>query len=287
VCQALATALASEEDEPHGAVVVLRDMTRQKELEESKSNFISMLSHELRTPLTAVRGFVDLILSGSTGEISEKQREYLDIVFDQSEQLQNLIEALLEFAELEASETSLELEPISLEALIHDVLDRVESLARHREVTLRAELPSDLAPFYADERRLERVLLNLLDNAVKFSPEKGLVTLTVSEQETGVKVCVTDTGKGVPLAERKRVFERFYQIDSSTTRAHGGAGMGLALSKHIVELHRGEIWVEEPDHSTAGNGDPGSRFCFIIPRDLAQQIALPDEPISATREQGA
>jgi two-component system phosphate regulon sensor histidine kinase PhoR len=287
VCQALATALASEEDEPHGAVVVLRDMTRQKELEESKSNFISMLSHELRTPLTAVRGFVDLILSGSTGEISEKQREYLDIVFDQSEQLQNLIEALLEFAELEASETSLELEPISLEALIHDVLDRVESLARHREVTLRAELPSDLAPFYADERRLERVLLNLLDNAVKFSPEKGLVTLTVSEQETGVKVCVTDTGKGVPLAERKRVFERFYQIDSSTTRAHGGAGMGLALSKHIVELHRGEIWVEEPDHSTAGNGDPGSRFCFIIPRDLAQQIALSDEPISATREQGA
>jgi two-component system phosphate regulon sensor histidine kinase PhoR len=282
ICQALATALVSGQDTPHGAVVVLRDMTRQVELEESKTNFISMLSHELRTPLTAIRGFVDLILSGGAGELSQEHREYLTIVFDQSEHLQNLINALLEFAEIEVAETSLDLEPVSLERLVHYVLGQTEPLAKHYGVSLKANMPPGLAPLYADGHRLERVLLNLLDNAIKFTPRQGLVTLTICDRESEVLVCVTDTGSGVPPAERDRIFDRFYQVDSSTTREHGGTGMGLALCKHIVEMHLGQIWVEQPDtgEGQEDSGGPGSRFCFTIPRDLEQQMKLAEGPIS-------
>ncbi len=282
ICQALATALVSGQDTPHGAVVVLRDMTRQRELEESKTNFISMLSHELRTPLTAIRGFVDLILSGGTGDLSQEQREYLDIVFDQSEHLQDLINALLEFAEMEVAETSLDLDYVSLEKLAQDVLGQIEPLAEQRGITLKAQVPSALPSLYADRHRLERVLLNLLDNAIKFTPERGLVTLTIRDQESEVLVFVTDTGSGVPPAERERVFDHFYQVDSSTTREHGGTGLGLALCKHVIEMHQGRIWVEQPDGSEGeqGDGGPGSRFCFTIPRDLDHQIKLGEATIS-------
>lgn len=266
ICQVLATALIGGEGIARGAVVVLRDMTRQIELEESKSNFISMLSHELRTPLTAIRGFVELIMTGDIGEITPQQNNYLNIVMDQSDHLGNLISALLEFAELEASAALLQLEWMSLERLVSEVVGQFESLADHRAIDLEVRLPPKLAPVYADSVRLERVLFNLVDNAIKFTPEQGRITVSISERDSETLVCVTDTGRGVPPAERERIFESFYQVDSSSTREHRGAGLGLALCKHIIELHRGSIWVEQPSSGL------GSRFCFTIPRDLAKQI---------------
>lgn len=267
VCEALATPLVDGPAAPHGAVVVLRDMTRQKELEESKTNFISVLSHELRTPLTAIRGFVDLILAGGVGDITPDQREFLNIVINQTDHLGSLINALLEFAEMEAAETSLELDTLSVQDLVRKVLDQIEPLASQRAIALHIDAPPDLSPIYADGRRLERVLFNLLDNALKFTPEQGQITVTVCDQDSEMMVCVTDSGPGVPPAERERIFERFYQIDNSSTRKHGGTGLGLAICKHIIKMHHGRIWVEEPEGVAANNG-PGSRFCFIIPRDL-------------------
>lgn len=280
LCQALATALEDSQGRPYGAIVTLRDMTRQKELEEAKTNFISVLSHELRTPLTAIRGFVDLILTGDAGDVTPKQHEYLDIVFDQSEQLKNLINTLLEFAEMDAGETSLQLEPISPQKLVYKVLGRIEPLADQQGVTLHADVPSDLSPLFADGHRLERVLHSLLENACKFTPQQGQVTVTVSDRDADVLFCVTDTGCGVPSAEREQIFERFYQIDNSSTRAHSGTGLGLALCKHIVELHGGRIWVEQPDERRDSKDNPGSRFCFTIPRDLPQEIDLLKESAS-------
>jgi two-component system phosphate regulon sensor histidine kinase PhoR len=279
LCQALATALVGSQDRPYGAIVTLRDMTRQKELEEAKTNFISVLSHELRTPLTAIRGFVDLILTGDAGDLTPKQHEYLNIVYEQSEQLKGLINALLEFAEMDASETSLQLELVSPQKLVYKVLGKVEPFADQQSVTLQADVPSNLPPLFADGQRLQRVLFSLLDNAIKFTPQQGQVTVTVSDRDDDILICVTDTGSGVPAAEQKRIFERFYQIDNSSTRAHGGTGLGLALCKHIVELHRGRIWVEPANEPAAGDSGPGSRFCFTIPRDLAQQVDLMEEAV--------
>jgi two-component system phosphate regulon sensor histidine kinase PhoR len=274
ICQALATALVSGRDTPHGAVVVLRDMTRQKELDESKSNFISVLSHELRTPLTTIRGFVELILTGGTGDITADQRECLNTVFAQTDHLYSLINALLEFTELESADTQLQLDLVPLDELVYKVLSRIEPLAEHHAIGLQTQIPSDLASIHADGAQLERVLLNLLDNAIKFTPEQGQVTVAVADFGSEVLFSVTDTGPGIPPAERERIFERFYQIDNSSTRAHGGTGLGLAICKHIVEMHHGRIWVEEPNDQIKDKGGPGSRFCFTIPRDLMRQIDL-------------
>jgi signal transduction histidine kinase len=273
VCHALATALVSQRDTLHGAVVVLRDMTRQKELDEAKSNFISVLSHELRTPLTTIHGYIELILSGGAGAITAEQQEYLNIALDRSEDLHELINALLEFAQLESSEAHLELSLVSLEKLVYKVLSQVEPLADLNAITLQAYIVPKLKPLYADSQRLERVLLNLMDNAIKFTPAQGQVTVVVSERDSEVLVCVTDTGPGVPPAERERIFERFYQIDDSATREHGGTGLGLAVCKHIVETHHGRIWVENANAQTTHNDGPGSRFCFTLPRDLKDQVS--------------
>lgn len=271
ICHARATALVSNGVTPHGAVVVLRDMTRQKELKDLKNNFISMLSHELRTPLTITHGFIELLLNGAAGDITSAQREHLETILTQMEHLDSLINALLEFAEMEANQSTLHLAPISVDKLIYKVLGRVEPLAENHGIALQANIAPNIAPLYADHSRIEQLLLNLLDNAIKFTPQHGQVTVTASDQGDKVQVCVIDNGPGVPPAERDRIFERFYQIDSSSTRSHGGTGMGLAISKHIVELHRGRIWVEDPAQETKEPGGPGSRFCFTIPHNLAQQ----------------
>ena len=234
IYQALATALVSSEGTTHGAVIVLRDMTRQKELEDSKNNFISVLSHELRTPLTAIRGFLDLLLLETEGW-TEKQREYVDIAFDQTGQLQQLINALLEFAEMETATTTLIPSHVLPNNLVFKAVSQIKPLADQRAITLEVQTAPDPAPILADGQRLEQVLLNLLDNAVKFTPQHGQVTVSVIEQPTETLFIVHDTGIGVPEAERERIFERFYQIDSSSTREYGGTGLGLALCKHIVD----------------------------------------------------
>jgi two-component system phosphate regulon sensor histidine kinase PhoR len=282
VFQALGTALIGEMSARQGVVVVLRDMTKQRALDESKTNFISVLSHELRTPLTAIRGFVDLILSNDAGEINQEQREYLDIVSEQSEHLEGLINALLEFAELDASDISLNKDLVSLENLTNAALAQVEALAQKRSITLHPQVPSDLPLLYADGPRLERVLYNLLHNAVKFTPRNGLVTVSVEDHESEVHICITDTGRGVPVPERELIFDRFYQIDSSSTREYGGTGLGLALCKHVVEMHQGRIWVEQPD--TNDRSYPGSRFCFTIPRESPPPGVINESSLDAEKD---
>jgi signal transduction histidine kinase len=160
------------------------------------------------------------------------------------------------------------LDTLSLGELARKVLGRIEPLANQHAITLQLDAPPDLAPIYADGGRLERVLLNLLDNALKFTPEEGQITVTVSDQGSETLICVSDTGPGVPPAERERIFERFYQVDNSSTRKHGGTGLGLAICKHIVEMHRGRIWVEEANKEVMADNGPGSRFCFTISQDL-------------------
>lgn len=272
ICQALATSLSGEEHEPRGAVVVLRDMTRQKELDELKSNFIAMLSHELRTPLTVIRGFIELILSGGAGDVTTEQQNTLQVVFKQTEKLQTLIDTLLGFAELEASEIDLEIGPVSLDQILDSVLRRIQPLAQDQSINVQTMIAPTLPPIDADAEMLEQVLLNLLENAIKFTPQGGKVKVTIQDQKGEFLFCVSDTGPGVPVAERDRIFERFYQIDSSSTRQYGGTGLGLAICKRLVEAHQGRIWVEE-SQLLGANGHPGSRFCFTVPHDLLQRTS--------------
>lgn len=259
VYEALASPLIGTGDGSRGAVVVLRDITQQKELELMKSNFVSIVSHELKTPLHSIKGFVDVILMGKTGELNEIQRDFLETTRNQAQHLQNMINDLLDFAQFESGRINLNLEEISLAELVDEVITKLEPLADEAGVTLGKSVTPGPSFIHADRTRLLQVLTNLVDNAIKFTSVGGRVSLESLDNGTQVQVRVLDTGIGIPPGEREKIFDRFYQIDGSPTRAYRGAGLGLAICKHIIEAHRGQIWVES-------NDPQGSVFCFTLPK---------------------
>lgn len=276
VYQTLSSTMLDAEGRPRGVVAVLRDITGQKELERMKSNFLSVVSHELKTPLHSIKGFVDIILLGKAGPITEVQRDFLETVRQQTGALQNLINDLLELSRLEAGQVRLRLEPVPLGEVAGVVVEKLEPLARQGEVTLHNRVPSDLAPVEGDRMRLEQVLTNLVDNAIKFTPNGGQVTVEAQDLGEAVQVWVRDTGIGIPPEERERVFDRFYQVDSGSTRTYRGTGLGLSICRHIVERHQGRIWIEDQE-------GPGTTFTFILPKELVREGEEPSLDFTTPR----
>jgi len=237
-------------------------------LERMKSDFLSVVSHELKTPLHSIKGFVDIILMGKTGTINELQRDFLSTVRQQTDHLQRQIDDLLEFSRLESGQVKLYVEEVALPVLAARVVDKLAPLAQEKELTLHNLLAADFPVVEGDRLRLEQVLTNLVENGVKFTPAGGQVTVEGVDLGNEVQVTVSDTGIGVPPAERERIFDRFYQVDSGAERSYRGAGLGLTICKHIVAHHGGRIWVE--DHAPQG-----SRFCFVLSKRLqAAEVPL-------------
>jgi two-component system phosphate regulon sensor histidine kinase PhoR len=264
IYQALASPILGADGKPRGVVTVLRDVTTQKELERMKSSFLSVVSHELRTPLHSIKGFVDIILMGKTGPISDTQADFLRTVREQTTHLQNLINDLLEFSRLESGQVKLRLTEVSLAEVAVAVMDKLKPLADQGQVRLVNRIAADIPAIEADRLRIEQVLTNLLDNAIKFTPASGVVTISAADMGPEVQVAVSDTGIGIPAGELERIFERFYQVDSGSTRPYRGTGLGLTICKHIVEHHRGRIWAESP----AAGQDKGSTFYFVLPKHI-------------------
>ncbi len=269
--QALASPMIAEDGRAQGVVAVLRDITAQKELERMKSNFLSVVSHELKTPLHSIKGFVEIILMGKTGAINELQRDFLGTVKQQTDLLQRQINDLLEFSRLESGQVKLYVEEVALPTLVARVLDKLAPLAQEGELTLHNRLPSDFPAVEGDRLRLEQVLTNLVENGLKFTPPGGDVTVDGVDLGDQVQITVSDTGIGVPPTERDRVFDRFYQVDSSAERAYRGAGLGLTICKHIVAHHGGRIWLEDSEPQ-------GSRFCFV----LLKRLEVAEAPLDFT-----
>ncbi|RME80666.1 MAG: GAF domain-containing protein [Caldilineae bacterium] len=258
--QALATPLLVGTN-LQGIATVLRDITSQKELERMKSNFLSVVSHELKTPLHSIKGFVDIILMGKTGEVSEIQRDFLETVKQQTGHLQRMIDDLLEFSRLESGRVSLRLQPVDIPVVIEAVIDKLTPLADSAEVTLVNRAPDDLPTISADPWRLEQVVTNLVDNAIKFSPPHGEVVINAEDRGDCIQVSVKDNGIGIAADEIDRIFDRFYQIDGGVNRLYKGTGLGLTICRHIVEHHGGRIWAE----SERGRG---ATLIFTIPKHL-------------------
>jgi len=267
IYQALATTISGDEGVVQGVVAVLRDITGQKELERMKSNFLSVVSHELKTPLHSIKGFVDIILMGKTGEISETQRDFLNTVRTQTDHLQSLIQDLLEFSRLESGQVKLRLEAVSIAGVAGRVMDNLTPMADEKGVRLMTEVPPDFPLIEADRMRITQVITNLAHNAIKFTPKGGSVTVGAVDLGEQIRVSVSDTGIGIPPDEREKVFDRFYQVDSTTTRPYRGTGLGLTICKHIVEYHQGMIWAE-------GEEGKGSTFFFTLPKKLEAAEAL-------------
>ncbi len=266
---ALASPVLDAEGDVRGVVAVLRDITAQKELERMKSNFLSVVSHELRTPLHSIKGFVEIILMGKTGPVTEIQEDFLKTVRTQTTSLQRMIDDLLEFSRMEAGRVKLHLAETSLPAVIHGVVARLTPLAEEGGLRLDVSLPDDLPEIDADRTRIEQVLTNLVENAIKFTPAGGAIAVSGQRLGDRVRLTVADTGIGIAPDEQEKVFDRFYQVDGSERRAYRGTGLGLSICKHIVERHDGRIWVEsdgEPGH--------GSRFHVELPIVLRPDEAL-------------
>jgi signal transduction histidine kinase len=240
---------------------VLAELSRKgRQLEvasQHKSDFLANMSHELRTPLNAIIGFSQVLRQGLFGPVNEKQEEYLDDVLSSGHHLLSLINDVLDLSKVEAGQVELEVASFSLREALERGVVMVREPASKRGVEVALELAPDVDLVEGDERRLRQVVFNLLSNAVKFTPEGGSIVVASARVDGEVRVSVTDTGPGIVAEERERIFEEFHQTDVGVQQREG-TGLGLALSKRLVELHGGRIWVEsEPGH--------GSCFVFTLP----------------------
>ncbi len=243
-----------------GMVTMLNDITKQKEIEGLKSQFLSNVSHELRTPLVAIEKSVALILNKSTGEISQTQNEFLTIAERNLKRLTTLINDLLDLSKLEARKTALKPEKTDLDKLIIDSVESLNNWAATKFIKLSKSVSSDLPCLELDPNKIIQVLNNLIGNAIKFTPENGSITVEAvhDKQEGVVRVSVQDTGVGIPSDDLGKIFEKFYQAGEKNSSDIKGTGIGLAIVREIVELHKGKVWVE----SEKGKG---ARFIFTLP----------------------
>jgi two-component system phosphate regulon sensor histidine kinase PhoR len=227
-----------------GVVMVLHDLTALRQLERVRTEFVANVSHELRTPLTAIQGYLETLLSGALEE-QENARRFLEIVLRHSERLGRLLNDLTDLSNIELGKVALRREPVRVDDVVASVVGIIAPRAARSRVTVTAEVPSDLPEVSADRDRLAQVLINLVDNAVKYTPEGGSVTVTARRrEESTIEVAVTDTGIGIPPADLPRITERFYRVDKARSRELGGTGLGLAIVKHLVMAHGGELGIE-------------------------------------------
>jgi signal transduction histidine kinase len=251
------TPLYDEEGEVCGYLVSFTDITELKELDSLRSSIVRNVSHELRTPLTFIRGYAELLLDEAMGRINERQRKSLSILKGKADTLARLIDDITSLRLIERE--SLNLEPLSLAEIARTSLAGIKPYAEKAGIEIVEEIPEGLPLVPGDRYRLYQVFDNLLSNAVKFSPDGGKVTVHIRDDGAYLRVEVSDTGIGIPKDKLKRIFERFYQVDNSLARRFGGMGLGLSITKQIVEAHGGEIWAE----SEVGRG---STFFFTLPK---------------------
>jgi two-component system phosphate regulon sensor histidine kinase PhoR len=242
----------------HGVVAVFHDVTDLKRLENIRRDFVANVSHELRTPVTVIKGYSETLLDDLITENPAKAAEFVKIILSHSERLKALLNDLLSLSEMESPSFSFQMSQISLEGTVRKVCNLLQAKADAKRVSMRASDLSALPTVLADQGRLEQVLVNLLDNAVKYSSEAGSVQVNAAEEGDFIRISVRDAGPGIPAASIPRLFERFYRVDSGRSRKEGGTGLGLAIVKHIVQLHGGTVAVEN-------NSDgPGATFSFTL-----------------------
>jgi signal transduction histidine kinase len=228
-----------------------------------KSEFLANMSHELRTPLNAIIGFSEVLSERMFGEINEKQAEYLDDILESGRHLLSLINDILDLSKIEAGRMELERTDFDLPTAIENTLILVRERAHRRAITLGRTVDERLGIIRADERKVKQVLLNLLSNALKFTPERGQIDVQGRVRDRVIEISVTDTGMGIAPEDQAAVFEEFRQVGTASKRVEG-TGLGLAISRKFIELHGGRIWVE----SEVGKG---SRFAFTLPLTIDQR----------------
>jgi two-component system phosphate regulon sensor histidine kinase PhoR len=254
--QVNAAAISNSTGEREGTILVFHDLTRLKQLERTREEFVANVSHELRTPLSLIKGYVETLLDGARNNPEVAER-FLKIIERNTQRLDLLIQDLLTISALESERIKLVLQPVNLRPLADKVLADLNSRAESKNMELANELPELLA--MADANRIDQVLANLVDNAIKYGRAQGSVVIGGKNIEgEKVEIFVRDDGPGIPPESLDRIFERFYRVDKARSRDQGGTGLGLSIVKHIVQAHGGKVWVE----SELGKG---ATFFFTLP----------------------
>jgi signal transduction histidine kinase len=230
-----------------------------QELDRMKDAFLSMVTHELRTPLTIISGITEMFEAGIYGELTLQQSEHLRQIALAAQRLRQLVNDLLDLSKMEAGMMRLRRESLAPHSLVCAVVEQLATVAAQAGVILKNQTGHDLPEINCDGQRIEQVLTNLVSNAIKFTPSGGQVTISAETTPETLRFIVADTGRGIPPEALPRVFDKFFQVQSSTESGAKGTGLGLAIVKHLIELHGGEAGVE----SETGRG---SRFYFTLPR---------------------
>ncbi len=237
-------------------------------LDKVKDEFLANTSHELRTPLSGILGISEVMLKGGDGELNSRQQQNLSIIADSSRRLANLVNDILDYAKMRNGDILLNIRPIQIEGLISTVVGVFQQLSRSKDCELIVDMPDGLPPVLADENRVVQILYNLVGNAVKFTVH-GHIKTSVRKKGNMLELCVSDTGEGIPEDKLEDIFKSFEQVDSSLTRRHRGTGLGLPITKHLVELQGGTIHV-------ASRLGAGSQFTFTLP--VADSAPTPVDP---------
>lgn len=231
-----------------------------KKLDEMKSEFVSRASHELRTPLTVMKSEVELILEGKVGKINKHQVKCLSMIKENTNRLIKIVQNLLDLSRIESGKIEMRMEKLEVPGLIDFILGLFKVEADKKSLRVKSEVPGDLPYVYADYEKIEAIMINLVGNAIKFTPEGGEISISTGIPNKGneVTISVRDSGIGIPKDQLERVFEKFYQAENNLGLPSGGTGLGLAITKGLVEAHQGKIWAE----SEVGKG---SVFTFSLP----------------------
>ncbi len=254
-----ATPLLADDNTHGGVLILLHDITERKQLEDMRTEFVTNISHELRTPLTSIKGFLETLLTGALEEPETAQR-FLNIMYKETERLANLVDELLRLSKIEERRVIHRWQKIQLNEIINTVSTMFMSQAKEKNIDLQVDTDPGLLPVFGDPDMLTQVVINLVDNAIKYTPPGGEVHIESVNEGSHVRVVVWDTGIGIPPESLPRVFERFYRVEQTRARELGGIGVGLAIVKHIVKAHGGQVFAE----SEVGKG---SVFSFTLPVD--------------------
>ena len=255
----MTTIFLESEKKKIGSIIVVHDITREKYIERLKSEFVSLAAHQLRTPLSEIKWSLGMFLDGDFGKLAKRQKSILAATFQSNEQLIALVNDLLNVSRIEEGKYIFKFSPVHMQDLVRKEWTSYQGTARAKKITFLFKEPSEPLPkIFGDEEKIRLVLQNLIDNAIRYTPSKGVVEIFLGASERDITLEIKDTGIGIPEQEKSKIFQKFSRASNAMELDTTGSGLGLFIAKNIVEAHRGKIWFDSKE-----NG--GTSFHMILP----------------------
>jgi len=252
---------------------IQQDITKRKEIDQAKTEFVSLASHQLRTPLSAVRWYSEMLLSGGAGNLDDKQDKYLREIYSANKRMIDLVGSLLNVSRIDLGTFAMNPEITDLRKLFDSVVSELQPLISEKKLSIEKEYPDELTAVSVDPQLMRNVFQNLLSNSIKYTPESGRITINFKEEGDFINFAVTDTGYGIPKDQQDKIFTKLFRADNAREHDTDGTGLGLYIVKAIMERSGGKIWFESPVKGMEGEDNKGTTFYGIIPTKGTPQVS--------------